>query len=827
MSAPKKHILLNGYYNSQQYSRRASPQQNHVPFNNQSIHGRQLLSQYQQALTNCDRNRPTDPIMETTGVYVELKSQIDISLPLDSLDNRDFILKNFKIINNQEIVTVFISDDKRQKFANKIIEYADQSKNKENGNPKNHRLIDSILEIRLADLKSFWTDDLVLFPNDGQEIWWEIWLTANRRNYDVVRDIAFQLAERIDATLGNTSLTFFNSIVFLIKATARQLETAPELISSLQELRRAKEVPDTIINSSLQDQRDWSIDLADRIEYRNNISSAVSILDTGVNYNHPILRNVCSYEFSEVFDSTWPNFDNTNPHGSWQAGLAAFGDLQASLLTNQNIIISHYIESGRILPPRGANEPELYGYLTIDTAYKLEIARPELKRVYSLAVTADSHDGGLPSSWSAEIDLFTSGFADNLQRLFVVSAGNNRKQLSPTVDYWDQVHLAEIEDPAQAWNALTVGAYTEKTTNDDPSLNGWSPFACFGDVSPASRSSVNWQWKRIAPYKPEIVAEGGNRLLSPDCRFVTQADTVSLLTTSGNTTGQLFEPTGDTSAASALVARQAAILMTEYPDYWPETIRGLLVHSAAWTNRMKQRYEALLKLNRHTPTVAKDTMLRTVGYGVTNLDKARYSANHSLTLIAQNQMRPFTHGKNVSDNPRLNEMHLYQLPWPKEALAALPLELDVQLKITLSYFIEPNPSRKGDRGRYSYPSHGLRFSVIRPNQTLENFNASINFLAQTDDYDGPDGDARGWAFGPKLRNKGSIHSDVWSGSAADLAEMNTIAVYPVGGWWKFKAGEDRYQNNVRYTLIVSIETPDENIDIYSIIENMVNVEVQT
>ena len=36
----------------------------------------------------------------------------------------------------------------------------------------------------------------------------------------------------------------------------------------------------------------------------------------------------------------------------------------------------------------------------------------------------------------------------------------------------------------------------------------------------------------------------------------------------------------------------------------------------------------------------------------------------------------------------------------------------------------------------------------------------------------------------KLRNLGSIHSDVWHGTAADLAERDYIAVYPVICWWR-------------------------------------------
>jgi Subtilase family len=414
---------------------------------------------------------------------------------------------------------------------------------------------------------------------------------------------------------------------------------------------------------------------------------------------------------------------------------------------------------------------------------------------------------------------------DRKQRLFVISAGNNR-DLSPHVDHWEQLHLAEIEDPAQSWNALTVGAYTEKTTNDDPIFDGWSPFARAGDVAPASRSSVNWRWRKHAPYKPDLVAEGGNRLLSPDRSEVSGEDVVSLLTTSGRTTGQLFEVSADTSAACALVSGYAAVLMSEYPDYWPETVRGLLVHSADWTELMWQRFGVLL--SQHSNKDAKQTMLRSVGYGVPNLERALYSANHALTLIAQDDLQPFAKDADASESadPKLNEMQLYELPWPIEALRQLPPETEVKLRVTLSYFIEPNPGRRGYRQRFSYQSHGLRFEVIRPGQSLENFRAFINGLANAEDYEGPEGDADGWHLGPQLRTRGSLHADIWTGSAAALADMHTIAVFPVGGWWKYRTAQDRWQNSVRYSLVVSIDVRDETVDIYSVVENIIETQVE-
>lgn len=43
---------------------------------------------------------------------------------------------------------------------------------------------------------------------------------------------------------------------------------------------------------------------------------------------------------------------------------------------------------------------------------------------------------------------------------------------------------------------------------------------------------------------------------------------------------------------------------------------------------------------------------------------------------------------------------------------------------------------------------------------------------------------RVWFLGEQTRNKGSVHSDIWVGTAADLAERGVIGIYPVSGWWK-------------------------------------------
>ncbi|WP_262459311.1 S8 family peptidase [Alloalcanivorax balearicus] len=839
MASNRKHVNVGRFFQEEPFKSKRTGRGSSVPVHNRNSHGTGLQGQYQAVLNqykHIETNRPA-PITEDIGIYVEILSEAGCKLPLDSLDNRDFKLRAHKLQGDREVATVFIPESRRAAFLKKTRQYLDPSKDgkpTKDGEvfPKNHTLLDSISEIKLANLKSFWTDPDEFYPEDlDTNFWWEIWLkeTSNRN----ANEIAVQLSERLNATLSNSSLTFFNTVVFLIHCSANDLKKAPELIGNLEELRKAKETPNPIVESSPVEQAQWVENIAQRIQISEEATSAVSILDTGVNYNHALLQHVCSEEYSVSWQPDWPNYDNYshfapyNDHGSLQAGLAAFGNLMDIALHEEPIHISHILESARILPPVGENEPRLYGAITVGAAYKLETDRPNLNRVYSLAVTSDhERESGQPSSWSAEIDKFCSGMEDGHRRLFVVSSGNNRN-VQPSPDYWDQVCLAEIEDPAQAWNALTVGAYTEMTTNDDPRLVGWSPFASPGDVAPSSRSSVNWRWKKHAPLKPEVVAEGGNKLLSPDKTEVSTEDVVSLLTTSGRTEGQLFERNGDTSAACALISRQAAILRSEYPSLWPETIRGLIVHSSEWTPRMMERFGLLSGM--HSPKIAKENLLRTVGYGVPSLQKAQYSTDNALTLVAEGELQPFTmkDGATASTDPKLNQMKLYQLPWPKESLRQLPLETEVKLKVTLSYFIEPNPGRRGYRSRYSYQSHGLRFETIRPGQELDNFRAYINGLVELEEYDGPEGDNDGWFLGSQLRTRGSIHSDTWIGTVRDLLDMHTIAIFPVGGWWKYRTAEDRWKNEVKFSLLVSIETPDQEIDIYSEVENLVNISIET
>jgi hypothetical protein len=148
------------------------------------------------------------------------------------------------------------------------------------------------------------------------------------------------------------------------------------------------------------------------------------------------------------------------------------------------------------------------------------------------------------------------------------------------------------------------------------------------------------------------------------------------------------------------------------------------------------------------------------------------------------------------------------------------------MRVTLSYFIEPSPGERGWDRKYGYPSHGLRFKVIRPTENLEQFKLRINTYDREEDYDEDHAGETGyWELGTGKPTNGSIHSNTWHGSAAELARRGYIAVHPTLGWWRTRKKEGRYGRSVRYSLIVSIYTPRQEIDIYTPVAVQVGIDV--
>lgn len=119
------------------------------------------------------------------GTYLEFIGKAGYDLVTKSLENRSnkIALLNVKNISTEEgnltKATVFIPKGKERYFLNKVTEYAE--KNTEKNLPKNAPLINSIEDIKLAILESFWREsEKGLIPEEIKN-WCENLLTRFRR----------------------------------------------------------------------------------------------------------------------------------------------------------------------------------------------------------------------------------------------------------------------------------------------------------------------------------------------------------------------------------------------------------------------------------------------------------------------------------------------------------------------------------------------------------------------------------------------------------------------------------------------------------------------
>jgi Subtilase family len=779
-----------------------------------AIHGERLAAALRGAVA--DLNQHPEPAAQGVEfVPITLRSDPGFKLLLDSLDNNTVQLVNVRSEpDGSQKATIHLPKDKVPAFLRKFDAYA--HKLTQWGKPQNQSLAESIKELRLAMLRNgdYWMDSGPM-PAPDDEFWWEVWLLRDVSDIalpdggTVPVETAFrEEAARVRIRVSDQQVRFPEYVVVLAYTSLDRLSECTGLLRYLAEVRRANIVPTEFLDLTPAGQQEFSHAMLERTTFAAPTAPAVCILDCGVNRGHPLLEHALPEAHNLAWRNDWTSADR-HGHGTGMAGLALYGPQLGELLlaADRPVLLRHRLEAVKILPDVGRNNPPDYGPITLGSVAKIEIEAPNAPRVLCMAITASDKDQSQPTLWSSSIDQMCSGAHDDYRRLMFVSAGNYRGEVT-VPGYPSANHTASVQDPAQAWNVVTVGAYTNKVMIDDRDLRNHTPLAPQGGLCPTSTTSCGWR-SREWPFKPDIVMEGGNYAYDPSHEVTDVAD-LSLLTTILSPDNALFSTMRDTSAATALASRYAALIQVEYPDYWPETIRGLLIHSARWTQRMIEEF----------PHEARHDRLRCYGYGVPNLPIARECAANRATMIIQDSLQPFRWDEGKKDTAT-NDMHEHTLPWPLEFLRDLGAT-QLRMKVTLSYFIEPNPGRRGWNSHHRYQSHGLRFDVRRPRESPTQFRQRLTKDAWENDLP-PGGtvpDNRAWTLGDDLRKKGSIHSDVWSGSAADLAASGVIAVYPITGWWRTSPKQRHYDKSARYSLIVTIDS-DENIDIYSEIQTVI------
>ena len=679
----------------------------------------------------------------------------------------------------------------------KISEFGDDSRVTEKGARKNAPVVAPIDSISLASL-----DDVAgpkLQAALGSDLsfprWFEIACRGGTRNSSATAaktreemTIAFALLQR---DIGQEYMAS-ERLLFYTRLNIPDLRTIVSLVDCIFEV----EIVEPDIRSWLTFGDPPFADIRGfRLDPPGIDAPAVVLMDTGIISNHPMLGSAILSSTSVVVGDDSPA--DTHGHGTRMAGVALFDDLAAAL-EERSARADHWIQSVRLLTRNNSGESSEVGRpywptRTTQAVESSEQAAVDGNRVFVLATSAVRDMPRGATSWSDAADRLA--YNGGQGRLLCVAAGNAPSMLSSLLVAYPRGNLEfPIEDPAQAKNVSTVGAYTSRTAlPPDPTYDDCSVLAPSGGISPHTTCG-----EASDAIKPEILLEGGNIAFNDELPDATLATLVTV-TTGHEVASKPLGLLSMTSSASAECGRLAARVWAQNSWVRPETVRALLVHSARWTPAMQAQFPDLSE------------RLRACGYGVPNLTDALGCTSDRATIIIEDEI-----ANTVRDGSKPRRLvKFFELPIPEAELLDIGTA-PVELTVTLSYFSEPNTFRG-----HTVSGLDLRWDMQGPVESDTRFRERINKLARTatgqQNWDG----SFQWQIGKTRRSRGTVQSDRWEGPATALAGSKLIAVYPKLGWWDRRP--TLAQLSQPFSLAVTVRVPD--LDIYTSVSQMLAIQV--
>ncbi|ACK86230.1 S8 family peptidase [Methylorubrum extorquens] len=828
----RPHIFVDAFRESAQYGYPSKAQQRKPLREDYAAHADALLDQLTRALG--DLPAPTaDTRLQMGGLkpgrIVEVSTApppegsrtkaVKVPAGLEFPGQDIVLLRTERRDDRAESALLFVPDEARTFLRGRIAEYGHDPGNARRPNVERFEPVETIAR---APARSLFVGAVDLAAPDI--VWWELWVQGGAGRAERLA----VLARGANLDVHADRLVFPDTTVVFVHAAAAALEAfAERLPGAISEIRRATGTIEPFLDRGAGGlaQHDWVAELAARIVPPSDDVPVVCVLDTGVAAGHPLIEP--GLKGAWAYDAAWGADDHAphGGHGTAITGLILYGDLEAPMNGAAPVELTHGAESMKLLPPQGfpATKPPSYGVVTQGSVALVEAERPNVLRGFCLATSATDFLSSSPSSWSGALDQIAAGSmpgdalegtpaADGPKRLILVATGNVSGGMMV-----DVMPPQSLEDPSQSWNALTVGGFTrkERAPAPPPTLE---PVVPANHRSPFSRGSQALP-DDLTPIKPEVLFEAGN-MVSDNTGFCGWHEAVSLLAPGSDVETEPLVPFWATSAAAGVAGNFIGRLQAALPDRWPETHRALTVDSAAWPQPIRRLLVGRGAHWKAGSKTQKQQILREMGYGVPEIERAILSARNDITLIAEAEIQPYALGAD-GRSAVFNEMHFYDLPWPKTALERLENEI-VTMKVTLSYFIEPNLTGKAATRPDTYRSFGLRFAMKKRTETNAKFRSRISSTQEKDGTEA-EGETSCWLLGPKAIQAGSLHCDLWRGRAIELAGHDAIAIYPVGGWWKSHFGQRRFTDTGRYALVISLSAPGHAVDLHTEVANLVEV----
>jgi hypothetical protein len=531
----------------------------------------------------------------------------------------------------------------------------------------------------------------------------------------------------------------------------------------------------------------------------NKDAPKVCVIDSGIQERHPLLRAAIDSQSSTCWIPGQTNltsdYYSNGGHGTRVAGAILYPRNIPSTGQQQAIC---WLQNARVLNDECKLIKQLFPPDLVKEIVELYYKQYNTK-IYNHSIT-----GSVPcrtrymSAWAAAIDELT--YQHDI--LFIVSAGNiplnisngntrlsikdhlQAKRLYPDYLLEDSCRIA---NPAQSFQALTVGSVASNYYNNTPLTS----LADKKDKPSAFSCSGLGIWDTI---KPEVVEYGGD--------VVTDNNNIPSLTTPNAVCPELVRSTLNgscavaadnigTSFAAPKVTHIAAYLAAEFPDESCLLYRALIVQSARLPEWTKQSDVNLFHA------------IRTIGYGIPNLERAIRNTENRITLITQGDRKI-----------KARQAQIFQVKLPAE-LISQGEDIEILVEITLSYKAQPRRTR---RNRRRYLSTWLDWDCSKRGEDPDAF---LNRILK--EYDAPEDADKGegiftWTLGKQKNHKtikeisrssGTLQKDWTIVKSYELREAFCIAVVGHEGW------NNDPDASVPYSLVVSFEAINANVPVYS------------
>lgn len=530
----------------------------------------------------------------------------------------------------------------------------------------------------------------------------------------------------------------------------------------------------------------------------------VCIIDSGIQEGHKFLEKAILSGSSDNYTNDTTPYDEVSNggHGTRVAGKVLYPD---NIPESGTYKLPCWLINSKVLG-RDCKIPE--NKIPASLYENIVESNIQISRIYNSSINSvvpfrTKH----MSSWAAQID----SEMNKKDVLFIQSAGNinisysdgfpctgiqkhiDNKNYYP--DYLYNSDGSRIANPGQSFFALTVGSVSGEVYNNKE-LGISSIEKNYNSISSFSRSG----WGLWESIKPEVVDVGGGLAIDErnNIRLINETS-IDLVRKSPEGPAHAKDNVG-TSYSTPVVSNLAAILQKEFPQCSSLLYKTLIVHSAKWPNFINPN------------NLDNEQMLNVVksyGYGIPNKTDALQNNPYKITFITNGSMK-----LNSQD------ARIHYIPIPK-IIRRQEYSKDIKITVTLCYTSKPRRTRLYKRG---YLSTWLDWISIKKDELPEDFENRIF------DRDKNDNKNFKWMFdnNPQwgqikgIKRSDSATQKDWTYlKSYELEKYFAIAVRSHKGW------DNNPYSEAKYSLAVTIEAIDQDLPIYSEIENAVKLEMET